>query len=1050
MSDRTAHRQQGPGMRLTDIFIERPVLSCVVSALVLVLGLRAEQSMPVEQFPHTVSGEVEIETAYYGADPATVAGFVTTPLEGKISQAEGIETMTSSSTSGLSDITVHLKLGYDPPRALAEIQSYVTAATAQFPAGVQQSSITLHTAGEPVMSLALYSSAVSAPEVGDYVQRVVVPRLQAVSGVQTVRFSPRFNLVMRVWTDPDRLATFGMTPGDVWTALSNNNLVTAVGNTLGASTMVNLDVTSSLHTPAQFAALVVRQAGQRIVRLGDVARVAFGSDPDDEHDINNGFKSIHLSIKPTTSADTLAVAHALEQLVAELRRQLPATYSIIIVDDAADYIRASIREVLITLAESLAIVACVVFAFLGSLRSVLVPLVTIPLSLIGTLALMALMGFSINLLTLLALVLAIGLVVDDAIIVVENVNRHLALRLGPMEAASLAAGELVQPILAMTVVLIAAFAPLGLQGGLTGALFTQFAFTLAGAVTISAVLALTLSPMMSSRLLRARQDGEAGVFGGIHTRSEHALLRLERAYRAVLRRTLRAQGVVLAGALVVLGSTWFFYTHARHELSPKEDTGTLEVSGSGAPNSTADALARYEPAITAIYRAVPEIRHFYHVDEAPNVEGGFDLVDWSQRSRSIFTIAEEVEGKLSGIAGLDLAAYVPPYLPGADGLPIGFVLQSTGSFKQLGAISDAFLARARSSGLFAYAEKDLKIDQPQSTIVVDRPKLSLTGLTLNDLGVSLNAMLGGGYTGYFSADQRSYKLEPLAMRRFRLNADQLLDYPIRQVNGAMVTLRSVARVADSVVPESIAHFQQLSATTISALPAPGVTQGQAYEYLRGLAAQMLPAGFGTDTVGSLRQFVQETNGFAATFALGAVVTYLALAALFESFLYPLVILVSVPLSLAGALLFVWLGVGGASLNLFTEVGLVTLMGLITKHGILIVQVAKEGQEAGLSKHEAILRACGLRLRPILMTTSAMVLGVMPLVLATGAGAASRFVMGLVIAAGLSIGTGFTLFVLPAVFMLLPSRSANEHPAVQDERSTGTRSAGLATASLAPD
>ncbi len=1014
-------------MRLTDIFIQRPVLSCVVSILVLVFGLRAGRFLPVEQFPHTISGEVEIETAYYGADPATVAGFVTTPLEGKISQAEGIDYVTSSSTSGLSDITVHLKLNYDPPRALAEIQSYVTAASAQFPPGVQLPSITLQAAGEPILSLTLYSDAVSAPQVGDYVQRIVVPRLQAVPGVQTVRFSPRFNMVMRVWTDPDRLATFGLTPGDVWAALSNNNLITAVGNTLGASTMVNLDVNSSLHTVAEFESLVVRQAGARIVRLGDVARVAFGSDPDDEHDINNGHTSIHLSVRPNPAADTLAVAHALEQQVTDLRRQLPATFHVVIVDNAADFIRASIREVLVTLAESLAIVAGVVFAFLGSPRSVLIPLVTIPLSLIGTLAAMAALGFSINLLTLLALVLAIGLVVDDAIIVVENVNRHLAGGYGPLQAASLAAYELAQPILAMTVVLIAAFAPLGLQGGLTGALFVQFAFTLAGAVMISALLALTLSPMMSSRLLHARLAGQAGgFFDRVERLSERLVEWTQRAYLAGLRRTLRLQGTVLAAALVMLGSTWFFTTHARHELSPKEDTGSLEISGSGAPNSTADALARYEPAISAIYDAVPEARHYYHVDEAPNVEGGLDLVDWGKRSRSVFTIGDEVEDKLSRVAGLDMAAYVPPYLPGADGLPIGFVLQSAGSFQQLGAVSDAFLARVRASGLFVYAEKDLKIDQPQSTIVIDRAKLSLTGLTLSDVGTSLNAMLGGSYTGYFSTDQRSYKLEPLAMRRFRLNTDQVLDYPIKSIGGVVVTLRSVAHVADSVVPESIAHFQQLSATTISALPAPGVTQGQAYDYLHDLAAQMLPAGYGTDTVGSLRQFVRETGGFAETFALAAVVTYLALAALFESFRDPLIILVSVPLSLAGALLFVWLGVGGASLNLFTEVGLVTLMGLISKHGILIVQVAKEGQASGLPKLDAILRACSLRLRPILMTTAAMVLGVLPLVLATGAGAASRFVMGLVIAAGLSIGTLFTLFVLPAVYMLL----ASERIAVQ--------------------
>ncbi len=1009
-------------MRLTDLFIHRIVLSCVVSILVLVFGLRAEQSMPVEEFPHTLSANIEIQTNYYGADPATVAGFVTTPLEGKISQVQGIDYMTSSSTTGLSDITLYLKLNYDPARALAEIQSYVTAATSQFPAGVQQPSITLSASGEPILSLALYSETLSAPQVGDYVQRVVVPRLQAVPGVQTVHFSPPYNLVMRVWLDPERLAAYGVTPGDVWTALSNNNFVTGVGSTLGSSVSFNLDITSSLHDPEHFRDLVIRQSALHIIHLGDVARVGFGSDPDDRQDINNGWPSIHMSVRPTPSADALSVANALETQIAALRHELPPSIHIIAVEDRGDYIRASIHEVVVTLLESLAIVALVVFAFLGSPRSVLVPLVTIPLSLIGTFAMMAAMGFSINLLTLLALVLAIGLVVDDAIIVVENVNRYLARGLTPVAAAVAAARELVQPILAMTVVLIAAYVPLGLQGGLTGALFIEFAFTLAGAVTVSALLALTLSPMMSSRLLRARSP--AGVRMPLAERmergSEHALDAVQRGYSALLRLSLRVRPLVLLLGLLVLGSTWYLYGHAKHELSPNEDTGSLDVSGSGAPDATSDALKRYDSSIIGIYKNVPEMIHFYHIDEGSSVEGGMDLSDWSQRHRSIFTIGDEVQARLARVPGLDLAIYVPPYLPGSDGLPIQFVLQSTGDFDQLNQVSDTFLARVRASGLFAYADKDLKIDQPQSTIVVDRAKLATLGLTMNDLGTSLNAMLGGGYTGFFSTDQRSYKVEPLAMRRFRLNPDQILDYPIKAVNGVSVPLRSVASIRDSVVPESIAHFQQLNATTVQAVPAPGVTQGQAYDYLQHLSAQLLPAGYGTDATGPLRQYVQETGGFAATFALAVVITYLALAALFESFRDPLIILVSVPMSIAGALLFVWLGVGGASINLFTEVGLVTLMGLISKHGILIVEVAKESQAMGLSKREAIERACALRLRPILMTTAAMVLGVMPLVFATGAGAASRFVMGLVIASGLSIGTLFTLFVLPAVYMLLAS------------------------------
>ncbi len=1009
-------------MRLTDLFIHRIVLSCVVSILVLVFGLRAEQSMPIEKFPHTVTGTVEIQTSYYGADPATVAGFVTTPLEGKISQAQGIDYMTSTSSIGMSDIVVKLKLNYDPTRALAEIQSYVTAATSQFPPGVQASAITLYSAGGSIMSISVDSDVLSAAKVSDYVQRVVTPRLQAITGVQTVEVNGAPNVVMRVWLDPERLAAYGLTPGDVYAALGSNNFVTGVGNTLGGAVSVNLDITSSLHDAAQFRDLIIRQNNLHIIRVGDVARVEFGSDPDNFQAIANGRNGVYISIKPTPSANALAVSHDLGVQVAALSRQMPPAIRITILTDNGDYIRGSIHEVVVTLAESLLIVALVVFAFLGSPRSVLVPLVTIPLSLIGTFAMMAAMGFSINLLTLLALVLAIGLVVDDAIIVVENVNRYLARGLTPVAAAVAAARELVQPILAMTVVLIVAYVPLGLQGGLTGALFIEFAFTLAGAVTVSALLALTLSPMMSSRLLRARSA--PGVRMPIAERmergSEHALNTVQRGYSAMLRASLRVQPVVLLCGLLVLGSTWYLFGHAKHELSPDEDTGQLSVSGSSAPNTTLDALAIYNPGIVAIYKSIPEMKNYFIFSQAPQIQGGLSLKDWNERTRSASQIIDEVQEKLGRVPGMEMAIYSDPYLPGSYGLPIQFVLQSTGDFPQLNQVSDAFLDRVRASGLFSYADKDLKIDQPQSTIVVDRAKLATIGLTMNDLGTSLNAMLGGGYTGFFSTDQRSYKVEPLAMRRYRLNPDQILDYPIRSVNGVSVPLRSVARIANSVVPESIAHFQQLNATTIQAVPAPGVTQGQAYDYLQHLAAGMTPAGFGTDTTGPLRQFVQETGGFAATFALAVVITYLALAALFESFRDPLIILVSVPMSIAGALLFVWMGVGGASINLFTEVGLVTLMGLISKHGILIVEVAKESQAMGLSKREAIERACALRLRPILMTTAAMVLGVMPLVFATGAGAASRFVMGLVIASGLSIGTLFTLFVLPAVYMLLAS------------------------------
>ncbi|MBE1160656.1 efflux RND transporter permease subunit [Dyella acidiphila] len=1015
-------------MRITDLFIQRPVLSCVLSLLVLVAGLRSMQSLPVEQFPHTVSGTVEVVTQYYGADPATVAGFVTTPLEARISQAEGIDYVASNSSLGVSDITVYLKLNVDPARALAEIQSYVTAATSQFPPGVQASSITVSSGTGGVMNVTMDSDVLSTGQVSDYAQRVVKPRLQAVPGVQVVNIQGAPQVVMRVWLDPDRLAAVGMTPADVQNALANNNFVSGAGQTLGAMTFVNLDITSGLHTAAEFGELILRQDGGRIIRLGDVARVELGKDPDTLQVYSNGRPGVFIQIKPTPSANALTLTRALAERIEEIRKQMPPGLRLSILHDTGGFIRTSIREVIATLFEALLIVSLVVFAFLGSPRSILIPLITIPLSLIGTFALMSMLDFSINLLTLLALVLAIGLVVDDAIIIVENVNRHLAAGMAPMRAASVAVRELAMPILAMTVVLVAVYVPLSLQGGLTGALFTQFAFTLAGAVTISALLALTLTPMMSSRLLLTRQEVmSARTFAErLEQATDRLLEKLQAYYLHSLRRTLQLQPLVLLVGALVLVSIFFLYTGSKSELSPREDRGVLVTSGEGSPNSTSDGLAIYSRQIQDAYRAIPEMHSYWHIVDAPDVEGGLVLKDWSERKRSAFAIGNKLQDTLQNVAGLDMAVYEPPYLPGSQGLPVGFVLQSSGDFEQLDTVSDAFLAKAKASGLFSYAEKDLRIDQPQSTIVVDRAKLSTLGLTMNDLATSLNTILGGGFVGFFSNDQRSYKVEPLAARRFRLNADQVLDYPIATIKGVPVPLRSVAHIVNSTVPESISHFQQLNATTISAIPRPGITQADAYRYLQQLADQMLPAGFGTDTVGSLRQYVHESSGFVATFALAMVVAYLALAALFESFRAPLIILVSVPMSIAGALLFVWLRVGGVSLNLFTEVGLVTLMGLISKHGILIIAVTQREQASGHSRQQAIELACSQRLRPILMTTAAMVLGVTPLMFVHGPGSASRFAIGLVVAAGLSIGTLFTLFVLPSVYLLFAAATAREH------------------------
>ncbi|MET3436049.1 efflux RND transporter permease subunit [Sphingomonas sp. 1185] len=1020
-------------MRFGEQFVRQPVLAVVLSLAIVALGIYGGRLLPIEQFPHTVSGTVTVTTAYYGADPATVAGFITTPLEGRISRASGIDYVTSTSEPGLSTIVAVLRLGYDPARALAEIQANVTAATAEFPPGVQASSISL-SAGSGIMNLGVSSATLSSGQISDYVQRVVTPRLQAVHGVQAVEVQGAPRLVMRVWLDPERIAAVGMSPEDVQAALAANNFVSGAGQTQGGATRVDLGLTSVLQTPEQFGALVIREREGRIIQLRDVARVELGRSPESLSVIADGRPGVFIRIRANAEANVLDVTRALSAQVDALRSRMPPGLQIEILNDNGHFIRLSIEEVVRTLFEALVIVSLVVFLFLGSTRSMIVPLVTIPISLIGTLGLMTVMGFSINLLTLLAMVLSIGLVVDDAIIVVENVNSRIATGVSPVDAAVAAVSELVQPIIAMTIVLIAAYLPLGLQKGLTGALFTQFAFTLAAAVTMSAIVALTLSPMMSAYLLRHRPADEQpnSMLGRLEAAVETIFAYAKIRYVSWLDACLSARPIMLALTAIVLISVFFFYTGSKHELSPREDRGVLLVSGTASPNSTTDALQQYDAQILDVYRNAPSMRHFWHVVDAPYVDGGVILADWKDRLQTSNQVEAKIRNQLSDVPGLDLAVYQPPYLPGAQGMPVGFVLQSAGDFDKLSALSERFLARVKSSGLFAYAESDLNIDQPQSTIVVDRAKMAALGITMDNVATSLNAIVGGGFVGFFLNDERSYRVEPLADRRFRLNPDQVLDYPIATVKGTSIPLRSIAHLSESVVPRSISHFQQLNAATINAIPASGVSQSEAAAYLSNLASLMLPSGYSTDAVGPLRQYLAETGGVGQTIGLALLITYLALAALFRSFIDPLIILITAPLALSGALLFIYFGIGGLSINLFTEVGLVTLMGLISKHGILIVEVANARLGEGYTRRAAVEFACAERLRPILMTTAAMVIGVIPLVSATGAGAASRFAMGTVIVAGLSLGTLFTLFVLPVVYSIAGRQhAARQAPDIVD-------------------
>ena len=1014
-------------MKFTDIFIRRPVLACVVSLMLLVLGLKAFYSLPILEYPKTVNAIITVTTVYYGADADTVAGFVTTPLENAIAQANGIDYLSSTSQSGVSTIIANLILNYDPDKAITEITAKINAVLNQLPAGVQQPTLTV-AIGQSLDALIIgfSSNELSPNQVTDYLVRNVQPRLQAVPGVQTAELLGGQSFALRAWLDPAKLAAYGMTATDVTAALSANNVIAGIGNTKGQMVQLNLTASTNLHSAQEFRNLVVKQVNGGIVRLSDVANVTLGSTDYESSVEYNGKKGVYIGIQTVPSASLLAVIAGVKAVLPSIQQQLPAGLSGDVIYDSTVFVNSSINEVERSLAETVAIVTLVIFAFLGSPRSVVIPLVTIPLSLIGTFAVMLVLGFSINLLTLLALVLAIGLVVDDAIIVVESVNRHLEEGMQPRDAAIKAARDLANPIIAMTVVLVAVYVPIGFQSGLTGALFTEFAFTVVGAVTMSAVVALTLSPMMCGFLLRPHARGSArGWSDRLTSFIDRIFGKLQGSYERRLRGSLRTIPVTLLFAALVIGSIYFLYGSANSELAPQEDQGVVILIPTSAPDATLQQKEMFSDQVQGIMAKVPEGDQSFQIISPGFSISGITLKPWQDRHRTATTIQQQLQGQLSAVAGQRVVAFQPPALPGSQGLPIQFVLKSTQPISAFYPQSRKFLAAAAASGLFLFVDSDLKVDAPQEVIEIDRDKAAQLGLTMSQVGGSLGGLLGGAYTNYFSLGSRSYQVVSQVQQRSRLTIDQVMQYQIATINGIPIPVSAIAHVRQETVPESIIHFQQQNSATISGVPSPGVSQATALKTLQDLAAQTLPNDVLIDYAGPLRQFVQEASGFVTTFALALIIIFLSLAALFESFRDPLVILVSIPMSVAGALIFISLGLGGASLNIYTEVGLVTLMGLISKHGILIVEVANEAQRAGQSKLDAIIYAAGVRLRPILMTTAAMVLGVVPLITASGAGAASRFNMGLVIASGLSIGTLFTLFVLPAVYLAIAARHTAE-------------------------
>ena len=1006
-------------MNFTDIFIKRPVLATVVSLLIVVLGLRSLFSLPVNQYPKTQNAVVTISTTYYGADAATVAGFITQPLEAAIAQAQGIDYLSSSSNSGVSTITATLQLNYDSNRALTEITTQVNSVRNQLPAQAQQPVMSVQMGQTTdAMYMGFYSDTLPTNNVTDYLARVVKPKLDSIDGVQTAELLGARQFALRAWLDADKMAAHGVTATEVSAALAANNYLAGLGASKGQMVTVPLTAGTDLHTVEEFKALAVRQSGGAIVRLEDIANVTLGSENYDFNVAFSGVRSVFVGIKVAPDANILDVAERVRKVFPSIREQLPAGLTGEIVYDSTEFINTSIVEVVHTLVEALIIVTVVIYLFLGSLRAVIVPVIAMPLSLIGTFFVMLMFGYSINLLTLLAIVLAIGLVVDDAIIVVENVDRHMKEGMKPYDAAIQAARELGSPILAMTVVLIAVYVPIGFQGGLTGALFTEFAFTLAGAVAVSGIVALTLSPMMCARFFNEHQD--EGRFVKFIDRT---FAKVHDGYLRVLHKLLETWAVLIVLGVILTGLLGVMFAMSQSELAPEEDQGIVLAQVVGAPTATSDQMQAYAKEIFEISKSLPEYDQMFQITGVPTTNAGIGGVlfkPWDKRSRSAHEIQQELQQRWGNVAGGRVAAFQFPALPGSSGLPVQFVITTTEPFENLNTVAQAVLDKATKEGKFYFADVDLKIDSPQAKVDVDRDKLATLGLTQQDFGNAMAAALGGGYVNYFSIAGRSYKVIPQVRQVDRLNPSDVLNFHIKTPSGAMIPASTVASISYSVQPESVTRFQQLNSATISGVS--GASQGEILEYLRNAVAEVAPSGYTIDYAGSSRQFMNESGGFGLTMGFAVVIVFLALAAQFESFRDPIVILFSVPMALFGAMMFIFLGF--ASINIYTQVGLVTLMGLISKHGILIVEVANHLREAGKSKREAIEEAAATRLRPILMTTAAMVFGVVPLVIASGAGAAGRHAMGLVIFTGLSIGTLFTLFVVPAMYMFL----AGEHKA----------------------
>ena len=1011
-------------MKFTDLFIKRPVLAIVVNLVILIAGLQAIRSLSVRQYPRSDIAVIQVTTVYVGANADLVRGFVTTPIERVIASADGIDYMESTSAQGLSTIQVHLKINYDTTTALTQIQAKVAQVRNDLPPDAQIPVIDLETADTQfaAMYLGFSSADLDQNQITDYLTRVVQPKLSAISGVQRADILGDRTFAMRLWLKPEEMAARGVSPSDVHDALAKNNYLSALGATKGSMVSVNLVANTDLRSADEFRQMVVKEDHGTVVRLGEIADVVLGAENYDQDVRFNGETATFMGIWVLPTANSLEVIRNVRAALPGIQQQLPAGMKLGVPYDSTAYIQDAINEVLHTLGETLLIVVIVIFLFLGSFRSVLIPIVAIPVSLIGAVFLMLIAGFTINLLTLLAIVLSVGLVVDDAIVMVENVERHLHMGEWSFQAATKAARELVGPIIAMTITLAAVYAPIGIQGGLTGALFREFAFTLAGAVIVSGVVALTLSPMMGSKLLRTG-DSQRGFAGLINRNFE----KVRNFYVRLLSGTLHWRPVVLTLWAIVALLMIPFYMFSQRELAPAEDQGVVFGVIQSSANSTLDQTNLFTQQVYDVYHSFPESDSVFQITNPGGGFGGMVTKPWSQRKKTAQQLLVESTGPLSKIAGVRVIPLTPPALPGGGNFPVDFVIASAAEPQQVSQLADQIVQKAMASGMFIFADTDVKFDQPQTEVVFDRDKLRSQGVDLSQAGQDLSTMLGGNYVNRFSIQGRSYKVIPQVKRVERLTPDQLSQIYVKGSADKLVPLSTFASLKTTTEPRSLNKFQQLNAVRIQGVIPPNIPLDKALTFLEDQAKQVLPQGFTVDYAGESRQLRVEGSKFLGTFLLSAILIYLVLAAQFESFRDPFIVLAgSVPLAMSGALVFSFLGF--TTLNIYSEVGLITLVGLIAKNGILIVEFANHLQETGLSKLEAITGAASTRLRPILMTTAATVCGHFPLILARGPGAGARNSIGIMLVSGMIIGTAFTLFVVPSIYMLV----AKTHAAVRDE------------------